>query len=400
MIKSFIKYNQNTFLLAFVFLMKSFILLWLPKYVINTYDENTYSTYVIFNNYFSIICILSLVTSNRLLLKSKSYDEFLKEYRYFLFLNYILYFFITLILYHKVDYLFFIFLALNSIILFFTFIFISLIYKKNIFKIFLNQLIYLLTLFFTLYIIKKLNFENELSLIIAFTFTMSVIVIINFKDVMLLFDSINLTYFKNKVRGIFKKDVVYLDVLKKIYLPLLLYMIFNLYEEKNNFVDIVNYIGIATVILYYPGNLISRSLGLIQIGVPSIKREFMYSCFISVSGIFFFILIYYYGFKHIADFYFQEKNNLFQFIFTIFLIYGVSHYLSEIYMPFAIKSNNVNIILYTFASAIFFLVIIFIFANIYNLEFKLFIILAVVSFSIAQFIAIFKINLIWYRLLY
>ena len=380
MIKSFIKYNQNTFLLAFVFLMKSFILLWLPKYVINTYDENTYSTYVIFNNYFSIICILSLVTSNRLLLKSKSYDEFLKEYRYFLFLNYILYFFITLILYHKVDYLFFIFLALNSIILFFTFIFISLIYKKNIFKIFLNQLIYLLTLFFTLYIIKKLNFENELSLIIAFTFTMSVIVIINFKDVMLLFDSINLTYFKNKVRGIFKKDVVYLDVLKKIYLPLLLYMIFYIYEEKNNFVDIVNYIGIATVILYYPGNLISRSLGLIQIGVPSIKREFMYSCFISVSGIFFFILIYYYGFKHIADFYFQEKNNLFQFIFTIFLIYGVSHYLSEIYMPFAIKSNNVNIILYTFASAIFFLVIIFIFANIYNLEFKLFIILAVVSF--------------------
>ena len=118
MIKSFIKYNQNTFLLAFVFLMKSFILLWLPKYVINTYDENTYSTYVIFNNYFSIICILSLVTSNRLLLKSKSYDEFLKEYRYFSFLNYILYFFITLILYHKVDYLFFIFLALNSIILF------------------------------------------------------------------------------------------------------------------------------------------------------------------------------------------------------------------------------------------------------------------------------------------
>lgn len=400
MIKSFIKYNKNTFLLAFVFLMKSFILLWLPKYVISTYDENTYSTYVIFNTYFSIICILSLVTSNRLLLKSKSYDEFLKEYRYFSILNCVLYFFITLILYHKVDYLFFIFLALNSIILFFSFIHISLVYKKNIFKIFLNQSIYLFTLFFTIYFIKKLNLENEFSLVIAFTFTMLIVVIINFKEVMLLFYSINLTYFKNKVREIFKEHVVYLDVLKKVYSPLLLYMIFNLYEEKNNFVDIVNYIGIATVILYYPGNLIGRSFGLVQIGVPSIKREFVYSFFISVSGIFFFILIYYFGFKHIANFYFQEKNNLFQFIFTIFLIYGVSHYLSEIYMPFAIKSNNVNIILYTFAIAIFFLVIIFIFANIYNLEFKEFIVLAVVSFSLTQFIAIFKINLIWFRLLY
>lgn len=257
--------------------MKSFILLWLPKYVISTYDENTYSTYVIFNTYFSIICILSLVTSNRLLLKSKSYDEFLKEYRYFSILNCVLYFFITLILYHKVDYLFFIFLALNSIILFFSFIHISLVYKKNIFKIFLNQSIYLFTLFFTIYFIKKLNLENEFSLVIAFTFTMLIVVIINFKEVMLLFYSINLTYFKNKVREIFKEHVVYLDVLKKVYSPLLLYMIFNLYEEKNNFVDIVNYIGIATVILYYPGNLIGRSFGLVQIGVPSIKREFVYS---------------------------------------------------------------------------------------------------------------------------
>ena len=216
-----------------------------------------------------------------------------------------------------------------------------------------------------------------------------------------LFKTFNFNNFLNKTKKILREEIIYYDIIKKVYFPLLLLMIINLYGEENNYKNILISIGIASAIVYFPGNLIGKSFGLIQINRTQIfKNEFIYSIFLNLVGIIFFVLFFFYGFEHIANFYLQDKNIIFKFIFIIFLILGIFHYLSEIYVPFAIKSNNSNIILYTYLVANFFLLIIFIFTHIYNLEFKWFFSLVALSFSLSQSVSIYKLNVIWYRLLY
>jgi hypothetical protein len=380
--------------LVLINLVKSCVLIYLPRFVIETLGEKTFTTYIVFNNYFEIIFILSFVSLNRILLKNDSYRKFLLNYKKYFNVNLILYLFFTIIFY-KIDHILLILLFINSLFLLYNFIKLNLIYKKNILETILYEVIYILSLFLILYLIKILNFQNEYSLIVAYILSIFIIIIINFKIIKLLFykNIFNFKYFFITLKTIFRENILYYDLLKKSYFPLLLFFILTLYTGRIDLIQIITIIGIVSALFFFPGNLIAKTSGLIEINNNLVKKDNFFSFFLSISGIIFFLSLYLFGFDYISNFYFQNNNLVFKFIFLIFIIFGCFHYLSEIYVPAAIKSNKTKFLSYTFFVAILSLMIFFIIANFYNLAFERFITLVVISYALCQSIIIYKLNI-------
>lgn len=382
--------------LVLINLVKTCVLIYLPRYVIETFNQKTFTTYIIFNNYFEIIFTLSFVSLNRVLLKNDSYNKFLLNYKNYFNVNFVLYLFFTIIIFYKIDHILLILLFINSVFLFYNLITLNLMYKKNFLEIILYEIIYILSLFLILFLIKNLNFDNEYSLIVAYTSSILIIIIINFKIIKSLFytNVFNFKYFFITVKTIFNENILYYDLLKKSYFPLLLFFIINLYSEKINFTQIVTSIGIASTLFFFPGNLISKTFGLIQINNNLVeKNDFFFSFFLSISGIIFFLIFYLFSFDYISNFYFQDNNPVFKFVFKIFIIFGCFHYLSEICVPAAIKLNKTKILSYTFFIAFLSLMIFFIIANFYNLAFEQFITFVAISYVLCQLIIIYKLNI-------
>ena len=145
-----LKNYKDILYMVFVNVFKAAVLIYLPKFVIEIFNEKTYVNYIIFQNYLVIILTLSLVTSNRVLLKSKNYNEFLIKYKNYFYINCILYFFFTILFFYKVKNFTLIFLLFNSIFLIYNFIKLTFIFKKKVFKITLFEMLYVFLLFLIL----------------------------------------------------------------------------------------------------------------------------------------------------------------------------------------------------------------------------------------------------------
>jgi hypothetical protein len=153
-------------------------------------------------------------------------------------------------------------------------------------------------------------------------------------------------------------------------------------------------------ICLFPGNLISKTFGLLQINSNiSNKNFFFFSIILSLGGIFFFLAIYLFFFEFISNFYLQNNNAIFKFVFNIFILFGFFHYISEIYASYAIKSNYTKVLSNYFFFTILSLLIIFLITKFFYLTFEWLIIIAVLTYAISQCIIIFILNILWLRYL-
>ena len=395
-----LKDYKDILYLVFVNVLKSAASIYLPKFVIEIFNDKTYTNYIIFQNYFAIILTLSLVSLNRILLKSKNYNEFLIKYKNYFYINCILYFFFTILFFYKVKNFTLIFLLFNSIFLIYNFIKLTFIFKKKVFKITLFEMLYVFLLFLILFVMKNLNYENEYALIMAYSFTIFVIIIVNYKIITPLINVNNfkVNIFFDNIKIIIKKHLLYYDLLKKSYFPFLLFIILMLYSDEVNFEQLITSIGILMTIFLFPGNLISRTFGLLQINRNlNNKKDFFFSIILSVCGFFFFLLIYLFLFEFISNFYSQNNNTIFKFVFNIYIAYGFFHYLSEIYVSCAIKLNHTKVIYNYFFIITLSLFIIFIITKFFYLTFEWLAIIAVLIYAIFQCIMIFRLNILWLR---
>jgi hypothetical protein len=400
--KNLLENYKNFLYLVFTNVVKSAILIYLPRFVIEIFNEKTYANYIIFQNYFAIISILSLDSLNRILLKSESYDKFLMKYKNFFYINCILYFFFTILIFYKVKNLILILLLFNSIFLIYNFVQLTFIFKKKIFNIILIEILYLFLLFLILFAIKNLNYENEYALIMAYSFTVFIIIIVNYKIIkpLININNFNVKNFFVTAKIILRENLLYYDLLKISYFPLLLFIILTFYSDSVNFEQIITSIGILMTICLFPGNLISKTFGLLQINSNiNNKNFFFFSIILSLGGIFFFLAIYLFFFEFISNFYLQNNNAIFKFVFNIFILFGFFHYISEIYASYAIKSNYTKVLSNYFFFTILSLLIIFLITKFFYLTFEWLIIIAVLTYAISQCIIIFRLNILWLRYL-